>query len=390
MSNSKLLKRLFYKALEAVKADRVVTNNLSYNKKYLYIANEKIAWDSFKNLYIFSVGKAGFEMAKTSEKILKDKIKGGVVISLSTKKLSTLKHYTSTHPLVSKKSIYATKKLLKEIKRVKKDDLFIFFLSGGASALIEKPNKGITLKEFQDISSYLITSGVDIKALNRVRKSISDIKGGKLAKKFKSKGYVLVLSDVIGDDINTIGSAPMYGKFPHFIIGNNTKALKEAKRYIQKDVEKAKILTTTLDLTSQKAAELIAKKMKQYDEKYDSYALLLGGETTVKVNGDGLGGRNSELALRLLLQNCINKDTAVLCAGSDGVDGNSPANGAYIDFDIYKKIKKEKLDPKEYLQNNNSYSFFNTLGYSFVTGITGTNVMDFVFILKKRSSKKDK
>lgn len=383
MSNQKTLKKIFFKALHAVKAEMIVKENLSYNSRYLNIANQKVAWNSFKNLYIFSVGKAGFDMAKTAENILKPKIKGGMAVSLSNKKLTVLNHCTSTHPIVSEKSIKCTNRLLKEIKKVKKDDLFIFFLSGGASALIEKPIKGISLEEFQKISSSLIVSGIDIKALNRVRKSISEIKGGKLAERFASKGYVLVLSDVIGDDLTTIGSAPMYGKFPHYLIGNNKIALQEAKKYIQHDVEKVNIVSTTLDLPSQKAAEYITKKIQKYDKKYKSYALLFGGETTVKVKGKGLGGRNSELALRVLLQNCINKETSILCAGSDGIDGSSPANGAFLDFDIYEKIKTKGLDPKKYLQNNDSYSFFKTLGYSFTTGVTGTNVMDFVIILKK-------
>ncbi len=88
------------------------------------------------------------------------------------------------------------------------------------------------------------------------------------------------------------------------------------------------------------------------------------------------------MALRLLIKNCINKDTAVLCAGSDGIDGSSPANGAYFDFDIYEKIKKSKIDPQKYLEQNDSYSFFKIFGYEFYTGVTGTNVMDFVMILK--------
>lgn len=388
MSKRKVVEKIFFKALDAVKADNIVKNNLGYNEKYLFIANQKIAWNSFNNLYIFSVGKAGFTMAQSSEKILGKKIKGGMAISLSDKKLRYMKHCTSTHPIVSGKSIKCAKKLLQTIKELKKDDLFIFFLSGGASALIEKPADGLSLEEFQKISKSLIVSGIDIRALNRVRKSISDIKGGKLANRFQAKGYVLVLSDVIGDDLSSIGSAPMYGnKVPHFIIGNNKIALDEAKKYIKKDVQKAKVLTTTLHLSSKKAADFIADITQKYDEKFDSYCLLIGGETTLKVKGDGKGGRNSELALRLLLKNCINKDTAILCAGSDGIDGSSPANGAYIDFDIYKKIKKSKLDPKKYLQNNDSYSFFKALDYHFMTGVTGTNVMDFVIILKNKNNK---
>jgi glycerate-2-kinase len=385
MSKGEVIQKLFFKALDAVKADNIVKNNVTYNDKYLFIKDQKIAWSSFKKLYIFSVGKAGFSMAKSSEKILGKKIDGGMAISLSKKKLRYMDHCTSTHPIVSTKSIKCANKLIKSIKKLDKDDLFIFFLSGGASALIEKPVDGLSLKEFQKISRALIVSGIDIKALNRVRKSISNIKGGKLAKRFKAKGYVLVLSDVIGDDLNSIGSAPMYGKVPHFIIGNNKIALESAKKYIKKEVQKVKVLTTKLSLTSSKAADLIAKKVKKYDEKYDSYCLLLGGETTVQVQGDGLGGRNSELALRLLLKECIGKDSVILCAGSDGVDGNSPANGAYFDFDIYDRVKKLKLEPKRYLENSDSHSFFKALDSHFITGITGTNVMDFVIVLKVKS-----
>lgn len=119
--------------------------------------------------------------------------------------------------------------------------------------MVEKPIKGISLEDFTKISKALLTSGIDIKALNSVRKSISQIKGGKLANKFIAKGEVLVLSDVIGDDINTIGSAPMNnGKFEHHIVGNNKIALKEARKFIKKDVQKVKIVTTKLDKSTKK------------------------------------------------------------------------------------------------------------------------------------------
>jgi glycerate 2-kinase len=384
MYNNKPLEELFNIALDAVKAKNVVKNNICCDEKNLYVVDQKIPLKSFKNLYIFSVGKAAYEMAKTAEEIFGDKIYKGLAISLSDQKLQFQDTYQSTHPIVSKKSFQAADKLINLAKELDEDDFFLFFLSGGASALIEKPIDGLSLKEFQKISKALITSGIDIKAMNKVRKSISLIKGGKLANDFKASGHVLVLSDVVGDDLSSIGSAPMYDKVDHTIIGNNTIALKEAKKHIKNKVEKCKILTTTLQLSSAKAASYLSQKIKKYDQKYDSYCLLVGGETTLKVKGSGLGGRNSELALRLVIQNCIGKDTAILCAGSDGVDGSSPANGAFMDSEIYTKIKKKKLDPKIYLKNNDSYSFFKELGYEFHTGITGTNVMDFVFILKKK------
>ena len=383
MSNRKKVEKIFYKALESVKADKVIKNSISLKEGYIRIWDKKVKLDSFNDLYIFSVGKAGLDMARAAEEILGKRIKGGVAVSSKEGELEYISHFTSTHPIISDKSLFCADKIIEEIKGIKEDDLFIFLLSGGASALIEKPIAGIILKDFQKISAALLGCGIDIKALNKVRKSISAIKGGRLGDMFRSKGYVLVLSDVIGDDLGTIGSAPMYNKkIPHFIIGNNKLALKEAKKYIENSVKKTKILTTTLSMSSKKASKYISSTIKRYNEEFDSYCLLIGGETTTKVKGNGLGGRNQELALRLVMQKCIKKDMAILCAGSDGIDGNSEADGAFIDIGIYKEIKEKGLDPKIYFKNSDSYTFFKTLGYDFTTGITGTNVMDFVIVLK--------
>lgn len=383
MSEIKKVEKIYYKALEAVKANNIVRKNLRVSDEYLTVVDNNIKLSSFKKLYLYSVGKAGYDMAKTAEDILGDKISGGVAVSLKKKDLKYIKHITSTHPIVSKKSIMSAKKIIESAKQIDKDDLFIFLLSGGASAMVEKPIDGISFKDLKKISKALIVSGIDIKVFNSVRKNISSLKGGKLASKFNSKGFVLVLSDVIGDDLNIIGSAPMYNKkIPHFIIGSNKLALKEAKKYIQKYVQKTKILTTSLNTSSKKASKYITKEINKYAQKYKSYCLLIGGETTVKVKGDGFGGRNSELALRLLINKPISNDTVILCAGSDGIDGNSNANGAFLDSETYKKAKQKGLNPHQYLKNSDSHSFFSDLKYDFNTGITGTNVMDFVIVLK--------
>ncbi len=388
------LEKIFNKALKKVKAKSIIRDNIKLKKSTLKILDKKINLEKSGDLYIFAVGKAAYAMAKECENILGNKIKDGLVISSSKGDLKYLKHFTSTHPKVSKKSLKAANLLFKKVKKLNKKDRFIFLLSGGASAMIEKPIEGLSLKDFKKISLSLLTSGIDIKALNSVRKSISKIKGGKLANEIKAKGTVLVLSDVIGDDFNTIGSAPMYkidnknnSKFKHHIIANNEIALNEAKNFIKKSVETTEIITTTLDKSSEEASRFIINKIQEYNKKYKSFCLLFGGETTtiVKQNG-GFGGRNQELALRLLLEckiNELNKNISILCAGSDGIDGHSKANGAFIDSDIYEKIEKENLDAKLYLENSDSNTFFKKLGYEFTTGITGTNVMDFIIVLKQ-------
>lgn len=403
--SKKMLIKIFDRAINKVKAKSIINDNIKLDKSILKIKDKKIDLNKSGNLYIFAIGKAAFLMAKECEKILGDKIKDGLAISNSKGKLKYIKHFTSTHPKVSEKSLKVGNLLLKKIKKLDKKDRFIFLLSGGASAMIEKPIDGLNLEDFKKISSSLLTSGIDIKALNSVRKSISNIKGGKLANEIKAKGTVLVLSDVIGDDLNTIGSAPMYfkdhnkkEKFKHHIIGNNKLALDEAEKFInrelKKKIEKVEIITTTLDKESQNATIYISGKIQEYDKKYKSFCLLFGGETTTVVkNSKGFGGRNQELALRLLLDeqlanlNKKNKNISILCAGSDGIDGHSNANGAFIDFDIYNKIKTNNLDGKSYLVNNDSNTFFKKLSYDFITGITGTNVMDFVIVLKKEKDK---
>ena len=383
----KELEKIYFKALDKVKAKTIIKDNVSIKENILNIVDEKIDLNKIKKLYIFSVGKAGFSMAKECEKILEDKIKGGLAISTSKGKLKYIKHFKSSHPLVSKKSIKAGTLLLDEVSNLQEDDYFIFLLSGGASAMIEKPIDGLNLDDFSKISKALLSSGIDIKALNSVRKSISQIKGGKLANSIKAQGSVLVLSDVIGDDLNTIGSAPMNnGKFKHYIIGNNKIALKKAKKYIDKKVDKTKIITTSLDKNSIEASSYISNIIKEYDKKYESFCLLFGGETTTIVEANGKGGRNQELALRLLIDNKFNKNISILCSGSDGIDGNSDANGAFVDFEISEKIKKLNLNANEYLKNCDSNTFFNKLSYDFVTGITGTNVMDFIIVLKEKNN----
>jgi glycerate 2-kinase len=388
MSSKIMLEKIFYKALKSVQADTIIRKNLSIDNNYLTIVDQNIPRNSYKNLYIFSVGKAGYTMAKEAEKVLQKNIAGGMAVSLEKKKLSYINRCQSSHPKVTQKSLQCAGKLIQEIKKLKKNDLFLFFLSGGASAMIEKPIENLSFEEFQKISDALLISGIDIKTFNSVRKSLSLIKGGGLAKQFKAKGYVLVLSDVIGDDLDTIGSAPMRNeKFPHYIIGNNSLALDSAANYIKKHVQKVKVLTSTLDISSREAAKYICNEIEKYNNEYESFCLLIGGETTLKVKGKGKGGRNSELALRLVQKQCFSQDISILCAGSDGLDGNSDVAGAFVNETLIKKMQKQNLDPKKYLQQNDSATFFKKLGFEFQPGLTGTNVMDFVFILKLPKNK---
>ncbi len=389
MSDIKFLKKLYKSALKSVSSSSFLPKNIELLDNGIRVYNDIKYFESFNKLYIFSVGKAGLEMAKVCEDILGDYIYKGVAVSnqkvtSEKKSLATITHFRSTHPVVSKKSIIAADALIETVQEMRSSDFFIFCLSGGASALIEKPIDGLHLSDFQKISQALLVSGIDIKALNTLRKAISQIKGGKLAQMAKADGVVLLLSDVIGDDPKTIGSAPMYSpRFPHHIVANNQIALQNAAKTAKRRVKKVTIVTNSLDMPSKKAANFIAKKIAQFDKKHKSFCLLFGGETTTVPKGKGRGGRNQELALRLLLKGCVKEKISILCAGSDGIDGNSLATGAFLDSKIYKRMQKKSLNPKAYLKKSDSYSFFKSLGYDLTTGVTGTNVMDFIIIVKQ-------
>ncbi|RXJ98996.1 hydroxypyruvate reductase [Arcobacter sp. CECT 8989] len=379
----KLLKELYFTSVNEVKAKALISQNIKLFDESIKIVDKSYSFERYKNIYVFSVGKASYLMAKECEQILKDKISGGLAICLEDKKLNYIETFQSTHPIVSRKSFKAAQKMIEKMQSLQKDDLVIFLLSGGASAMIEKPIDGLNFQEFEKVSTAVLKSGVDIKALNSVRKSISQIKGGKLANYTKAKCVNLVLSDVVGNDLSAIGSGLMYNeKVANYIIGSNKIALQKAKKSIEAKVKKAKIVTTVLNKDTSKAAQFIKETIEKYDKKFDSYALFFGGETTTEVKANGVGGRNQELALKLLINDAIKDKTTILCAGSDGIDGNSNSTGAFLDNKIYKKIQKLELNAQEYLENCDSNSFFKKLKYDFTIGKTGTNVMDFIFVLK--------
>lgn len=383
MSHRKTLTSLYWQAINSLNAAHLIKKTLVHHENNIKIQKDSYDLDKAGELHLFSVGKAGLQMARAVEENMGDRIDGGVAISHEEGACITLQHYTATHPLVSQKSIDACEKLLEALQTLHEDDFYIFCLSGGASAMIEKPIEGLNLDAFQKISSALLVSGIDIKALNTVRKAISQIKGGKLAAYTKAKGVVLVLSDVLGDDLATIGSGPMYdGNTPHYIIGNNTVALNAAYNFILPSVQYAHIVSTTLSGTSEDAASFVMASIREHTLKYDSFCLLFGGETMTEVIGNGQGGRNQELALRLLIHGAISDNTSILVAGSDGIDGNSPATGAFLDQEMLLKMHDIGVDPHSYLSRSDSYGFFKALGADLETGPTGTNVMDFIFILK--------
>ena len=363
-------------------------------------------------------------MAEALYEILEDKIKKAVLIGPYENSLEkdNLTYIKSTHPIPSIKSVESANTLIKEFKSLDEDDLFIYLLSGGNSALVELPNEGISLEEFQQTTHLMLQNAMPIETINCVRKHLSQVKGGKLASFTKAKGIVLTLSDVLGDSLEAIGSAPLYfdkttfndaindlkkydifkslpnsvqkyllsgvtsnnletpkKEFPnikHYLIGSNDILLNEAKRVLEKKDLNPIIIDKKIDDDVEKVCEELLEFVKQNDEG----CFIFGGEATVKVQGNGKGGRNQHLVLSFLNSYPKNKDIIFLSAASDGIDGNSDASGAIVDINSLKKAQELNLDIKSYMKNFDSNSFFEELNQLLKPGPTHNNMLDIVII----------
>ncbi|WP_281951637.1 HAD-IIB family hydrolase [Nitrosophilus kaiyonis] len=427
-------KDIFFKAVEAVLPQNVIKDSVKLDKDTLYIKNRKYELKNYKNIYILGAGKASGKMAEAIEAILKEKIKKGIVISTEEKDIGNIKILKGSHPIPDEKSFNGAKSILKLVEKIDENDLAIFLLSGGASALMEYTIPPISLQDLQKTNELLLKSGADIDEINIVRKHISMIKGGKLATKCKSTAAVLVISDVIGDDLEVIGSAPCYidrstfedakevlikydilKKVPksvidviengienkidetlkikkknieHFILASNKIALNAAKIEAKKLGYKAYIVTDKMCKEARNIGEDIIKRAKKVTY-FKDFVWLFGGESVVHVKGKGKGGRNQEMALAALKEIDDYENIEFLSAGTDGIDGNSNAAGALADFKIYEKSKELNLDIDSFLENNDSFHFFEKCSNLLITGYSGTNVMDIAVLIKEEPKRKE-
>ncbi|RMA97758.1 glycerate kinase type-2 family protein [Hydrogenothermus marinus] len=421
--------QIFDFALKSVLPENLIKDKIKIENNNLYI--EKDIYPLKDKFYILGSGKASVSMAKAFEKYFLDYIEDGLVISNYTEKLKKVKVLEGSHPLPTEKTIDATKSLIEKIKSLKENDFFIYLLSGGSSALLELPIEPITLEDLKITTNLLLKKSVPIDDINTVRKHISKVKGGRLAKLTKAKGVVLVISDVIGDNLETIGSAPLYmdkttykdaynvlkkyniweeipesvktviekglkgeieetpknppENIKHYIIGNNSYMLNKAKEKATEIGYKTYIMTSSLHGEAKEVAKVIMSIAKEIEKSENPFkkpvCLLFGGETTVNVLGNGKGGRCQEMALSALKEFKNLEKVVFLAAGTDGIDGNSDADGAVIDKNDYLKANELGLNIDEYLKNNDSYNFFKKLNSLIFTGKTGTNVMDIQILI---------
>ena len=364
-------------ALEAIKTERVIRKNVSLKKdNILKIKNKKINLKKYKRIFIIGFGKASSLMAKEIEKILQNKIAKGIVIDTFKRKLKKISSIKGTHPLPSKTNINATKRIVKLIKNLDKNDLVICLVSGGGSALLCYPT--ISFKKYLKIIKEAFTSGIDIKEFNKIRKKYSKVKNGKLAKLTKAKITSLVFSDVVGDDLATITSGPTYGKglsnVNNILLLNNTVALEAMRKKTLSLGLKPIIYSNKLKGEAKFTGKKLLKKIRKG-------CLIAAGETTVNVKGSGKGGRNQELCLGAVKEISKIRNCCLISIASDGIDNVNVA-GAVVDNNSLKRAEKLNLDYKKYLENNDSYHFFKKLNDLIITGKTGTNIADLMVVVK--------
>jgi len=421
-------------SIETVDPKRIVQSKVKIKGETLTIDGFKLSLRRFKRVTVVGAGKASGAMAEAFERVLSDRITRGLVNVLegtrSNFHTDRIELQEASHPVPSGKNTEATERMLELLAGLSEDDLVFCLISGGGSAMMSSPAAGISLADKQEITRSLLKCGATIQEINTVRKHLSKVKGGWLAKKaYPSTLVSLIVSDVVGDPLDSIASGPtapdlttyldainvlkrydLWGGSPNsvrerlvkgcrsvipdtpksddesfkkvfnIVLGNNRLACYAAQHTLEEFGLKTLYLTSFLEGEAREAALVLASIIKEIDASGRPVrrpaALIAGGETTVTVKGSGKGGRNQEMILSLLRKIAGISGVAAASVGTDGVDGPTDAAGAIADGESLSRAIAMKLNPTEFLLNNNSYGFFSKMKDLIFTGPTGTNVND--------------
>lgn len=373
-------------------------------------------------LILVSIGKAAWSMAKAAYDILGIRIDKGIVITKyghSKGNIPNVRIMEAGHPIPDANSFAATEEALKMVSGLSHEDKVLFLVSGGGSALFEKPL--IEENELKNLTKQLLASGADITEINTIRKRLSAVKGGKFAKLCEpAKVFSVVLSDIIGDPLDMIASGPAYPdsstseqaigivlkygiavsdeivellktETPKVldnvrtkITGSVIQLCKAAEQTCRELGYEPVILTASLRCQAREAGSFLASIAQYYDSSKKSLAFIAGGETVVQVKGKGKGGRNQELALAAAEEISKLNNVAVISVGSDGTDGPTDAAGGYVDTDTKRILAEKGINIFKTLENNDAYHALQACGGLIITGPTGTNVNDLSVLLIKR------
>ena len=292
----------------------------------------------------------------------------------------------SGHPIPDERSLAAGQAALDFVSNLRKSDLLVCLISGGGSALVAAPRQGITLADIQSQTSNLLASGATINEINALRRQLDRIKGGGLARATKAKVIGLILSDVIGNSLETIASGltvdPALGTHvQNSIIGDIHVAAQAAVEQAITEGFDSEILGLQIKGEARKVGSHFAKRLKEEKQKRKNpFCLIAGGETTVTFHGNGKGGRNQELALAAVDELSNIENILLIALATDGDDGPTDAAGAAVNGETRQRAERLGMSASDYLSRNDAYSFFDPLNDLIKCGYTGTNVNDLVFL----------
>lgn len=423
--------------LDVVHPETSVKDALYLEGEFLTVDGRKYDLSLYDHVYLIGFGKASISMARGVKAVLGEHLTEGRIIAKTlstTEKLDNITLYQGSHPVPTEKSVEGTKKLVELVSGLTGRDLVICVVSGGGSALFTYPHDGILLEELQSLTSLLLKSGADINEMNTIRKHIDRVKGGGLAEMiFPASLITLVLSDVIGNPLESIASGPTtadtstYGdciavlekyhlverapqsiidhlnrgsageiretlkvgspviaSVQNIIIGSNYKAASAGMQMARQIGFNSQMLTTYLSGEASHIGQFLSSILKEICGSGHPIprpaCIIVGGETTVTVHGGGKGGRNQEVAAGAVRELAGLKDVAMITFATDGEDGPTDAAGAIISGDTYQEGIDLDLSLTQALAENDTYYYFARLNRLLITGPTGTNVNDITLL----------
>jgi len=434
------VQKVLHSALEAADPMMAIRRKVVLEGDYLRIAEREYFLNEYNRVFLIGFGKAALSMTKAMMDILGDWVKGGIVISKLTGcpdeilLPETIRVLKGSHPVPDENSVYSTQALVEFVKETQPNDLVICLISGGGSALLTLPVEGVGLEDIRSLTNTLLACGAEIGEINTLRKHLDQVKGGGLAHMiFPAQLITLILSDVIGSPLDVIASGPtvadpttyedaikilrkyrIEGQVPvrimkvlqagrqgridetvkpgeeclqyiqNMVVSSNVQAAKYTLEVARREGLNANLLTTFLHGEANQAGMFLGGIIRQIATSGQPMnppaCLVVGGETTVTLRGNGLGGRNMELALGAVYDIAGLEKSMLITLATDGEDGPTDAAGAVVTGQTLDRGRRAGLNPSLFLQNNDSYHYFERLNDLLKTGPTGTNVNDLAFL----------
>ncbi len=426
-----LIQGLIKAAIDSVRPENFIPENIHLQGRDLTIQDRTYDLSAYDQIYVVSVGKAAYGMAEALDRIIGQYVSKGIVLTKHLPSQCSLcskyKLMEGGHPIPTEASIAGAEAILDLLDSAGKEDLVIFLISGGGSALMTKPAGKLSLETLQAFSKDILGCGADIKEFNTLRKHLDEVKGGRLSlHAAPAEQITIILSDVVGSPLDTIASGPtvpdpttyqdalnIYNNY-----ANTTKFPEQIRKVLESGVNHklpetlkdesrtGQVFLLASNRTAAYAAAVQGRKYGLYSRVLNTHLtgeasmigallpsffselekpglLIFGGETTVHIKGNGLGGRNLETALASVRPMAEWKGCTLVTLATDGEDGPTDAAGAIVTSETLSKATEKGCDPDEFLQNSDSYHFFEKVGGSLKPGSTGTNVNDLVFLIRK-------